>query len=341
MAGTRQPPYKRQSMLVFVLKGSREPLPAEELFKRVPGYRETYASAGRTNALEKLFDRDREDLRRAGILIDTVYDPVAPGDRARVRYALATAGQDAVVTGAVSLRPEELLLMKLAWQVWGERELSDDARRGYLKLVSAGSGLADVPRSFPLLTVTPHPAFKPLQQAINRHRRVRFTYQTPDADVPLPREVDPAAVVYRHGRWLLDAWAVARGGHRTYLLNRILGDISEIGDADPAHGPNPNFDRELAVVAERNTARVRVDANTAAAQTLAARGVVVDAGEKDAGATVDIRLRDADLGLLCDLLAREAEFAVVLAPDSIRDRVVARLRRALAAHTDASAGGDA
>jgi predicted DNA-binding transcriptional regulator YafY len=59
-----------------------------------------------------------------------------------------------------------------------------------------------------------------LVQACSDHRRVRLSYRS-EAGSEFETEVDPWAVVVRHGRWYLLCWAHARGGRRAYRIDRV------------------------------------------------------------------------------------------------------------------------
>ena len=73
-----------------------------------------------------------------------------------------------------------------------------------------------------------------LVAAVADHRRIRVDYRT-EAGTELDVEVDPWAVVVRHGRWYLLCWSHAAGAPRTYRLDRIRGvDVLEQRFAPPA-----------------------------------------------------------------------------------------------------------
>jgi len=63
-----------------------------------------------------------------------------------------------------------------------------------------------------------------LVHARTQRRRVRLTYQT-EAGSRWDAEVDPWAVVVRHGRWYLLCWSHAAAGRRAYRVDRV-GDVT-------------------------------------------------------------------------------------------------------------------
>jgi predicted DNA-binding transcriptional regulator YafY len=59
-----------------------------------------------------------------------------------------------------------------------------------------------------------------LVQACSEHRRVRVAYRS-EAGLERDFEVDPWAVVVRHGRWYLLCWSHTSNGRRAYRIDRV------------------------------------------------------------------------------------------------------------------------
>lgn len=80
----------------------------------------------------------------------------------------------------------------------------------------------------------------------NRHR-VRLGYRNPDTDSEWETEVEPWAVVARHGRWYLLCRLASSGAIRTYRVDRVRA-VTELEDAfeppadlDPVAALEENF----------------------------------------------------------------------------------------------------
>ena len=77
-----------------------------------------------------------------------------------------------------------------------------------------------------------------LVQACSNHRQVRLSDRS-EAGSDLRHEVDPWAVVVRHGRWYLLCWSDTVGARRAYRIDRVRGveelddTISPPADLDP------------------------------------------------------------------------------------------------------------
>ena len=76
-----------------------------------------------------------------------------------------------------------------------------------------------------------------LVQACTEHRRVRLDYRT-EAGTEWVNEVDPWAVVVRHGRWYLLCWSYAAGALRAYRVDRVRS----VEALDASFTPPPDLD---------------------------------------------------------------------------------------------------
>lgn len=77
--------------------------------------------------------------------------------------------------------------------------------------------------------VRPDPtATTALVQACMNHRRVRLGYRS-EAGSEWTSEIDPWAVVVRHGRWYLLCWSHGAGARRAYRIDRVT-TVEPLGD---------------------------------------------------------------------------------------------------------------
>ena len=77
-----------------------------------------------------------------------------------------------------------------------------------------------------------------LVQACSEHRRVRLAYRS-EAGLERDFEVDPWAVVVRHGRWYLLCWSHTSSGRRTYRIDRVRAVEVLAGGFEPPAGLDP------------------------------------------------------------------------------------------------------
>jgi predicted DNA-binding transcriptional regulator YafY len=99
-----------------------------------------------------------------------------------------------------------------------------------------------------------------LVQACSERRRVRVGYRS-EAGYERVIEVDPWAVVVRHGRWYLLCWSHSARARRAYRIDRVRGVEVLTGTFDPPAGLDPVavLEEHLAVGWEYET-EVVVDA---------------------------------------------------------------------------------
>lgn len=358
MAG-RVPGEQRIFSLVLALVVSPEGLTKRELLSSVYGYAERYRAEGPGAALDRQFERDKEQLRDLGIQIETRDSPLEPGNNQLTRYRIAK--ELFAFPAELRFDEHELMLLRLAALAWREGSLSAESRRAAMRLEALGAGL-DVRH----LGVAPslgsaEPAAAPLQRAIDEDRVVSFGYTLPGRDAPLARRVAPLRLHRADGRWHLVAHDLERNADRVFLLERISTPV-QVSTArfDAAlHDRADGIVEELLRLPERQQALLRVRGGSAAEARLAPRSMRLDdagdAGDAgaggDAGGGCDVRdgrhgavgARDGEehvelrVGVLdrhvlaAELIGYGADVAV-LAPDDLRELVISGLRGIAAQH---------
>ena len=324
---SRIPVEDRLFSLVLALLATETGLLKAEILSTVRGYAERYDSAGQNSNLERQFERDKDDIRELGIPLETVESPDRPGDNQSLRYRIPKGQYD--LPDEVRFTPDELALLGLAAEVWREASLSADSQRALTKLRALGIE----PRE-PVIGYAPRlrvrdAAFEPLRQALDRRQTVRFRYFKPGEAAPRLRTANPLAVVLHEGRWHLHAHDLDADAPRTFLLSRIIGDVTTVPgstfDAPPL-GIQDRIIAELQNLRERNVADLAVSAGSDAEVRLGKRAIE---GDEDAGV---IRLNYTDAAVFADELAAYGPEVRVLSPPSLRTAVRDRLGTVAAAH---------
>ncbi len=311
------PPEERLVNLVVALIATDQGLTKDTILTSVAGYREQSASGASKDALEKMFERDKESLRGLGVPIETIGDFADPDDLREARYRVPSAEYE--LPDDIEFTPAELALLNLAGGVWSESSMSDDARSGLRKIRALGD-LVDEP----IIGFSPRlslhdPAFSPLQQAIEQSRVVTFPYLKPGEDRPRTRRLQPLALVEYEGRWHVFGIDLDIGADRTFLLARIVGPVTVTRHTfDPAlrDGAGERALSGLEAVAARNTALLEVNPGTEAALRLARRARPAEQG---------IHVSYVDAHIFADELASYGPEVRVVSPADLRDRVIERL----------------
>jgi proteasome accessory factor B len=303
--------------LTIALLETRTPLSLAEIKRRTGYYRQDDTASAR-----RMFERDKDDLRRLGVPIETRPVPFGPDDGYLV-------DRSAYELPDVDLTAEEVAALALAVRLTG-----DDAGLALAKLAARAPDPADLGR-VPATHVDVAPgSVDAVADAVLARSPIRFRYR-PAQGAPAERTVDPYAVVHRRGWWYLVGRDHARDALRVFRLDRIEDRPTIVG---PPRGYVPPDDLDLAaVVAGPDSGEVDVELAVAptARWAVEARGGV-DTGVRRGDAAV---LRVPGLDPVRDLpwlLAQGAEVEV-LAPAEVRAAVIRALRRLVGGPSDRDA----
>lgn len=306
--------------LVVALMATDQGLTKDTILSSVSGYREQSAAGASKDALEKMFERDKESLRGLGVPIETIGDWADPDDLREARYRVPTAEYE--LPEDIEFTPAELALLNLAGGVWSESSMSDDARSGLRKIRALG-----IPVDEPIIGYSPRislhdPSFPLLQQAIEQSRVVRFPYLKPGEEAPRTRHVQPLALVEYEARWHVFGIDLGVEADRTFLLSRVVGPVvltRETFDSSLREGAGERALRGLEAVAARNSALLEVNPGTEAALRLARRATPAEQG---------IHVSYVDVHIFAEELASYGPEVRVVAPAELRERVIDRLAAA-------------
>lgn len=320
----RIPPEERLVNLVVALMATQQGLTKDTILSSVSGYREQSAAGTSKDALEKMFERDKESLRGLGVPIETIGDRADPDDLRQARYRIPTAEYE--LPADIEFTPAELALLNLAGGVWSESSLSADARSGLRKIRALG-----IPVDDPILGYSPRislrePSFAPLQQAIEDSRIVSFRYMRPGSAAPRVRRLQPLALVEFEARWHVYGMDLDLDEPRTFLLTRIVDEViitRSVGDPALREGAGERALEGLRALAASQRALLEIEPGTEAWLRLSRRAEPAPQG---------YWVSYVDVHVFADELASYGPEVRVVGPDPVRSEVVRRLRAARDAH---------
>src|SRR4051795_4539742 len=218
---------------------------------------EPYREAG-DEAFEKMFERDKEELRSLGIPIEVGYVDRAFEDEPGYRIERA-----AFELPDIDLAPEEAAVIGLAARVWQHAGLAAATSDALVKLKAAGVSVDRAALNVvqPQLTAE-ESAFEPLWEATRTRTPVRFRYRSSSAARAVLRHLQPWGVVASRGRWYVVGHDTGRGATRVFRLSRVQGEVLSDGSAGSFEVP-PGTDlraitRSLAPPPADRTAEVLV-----------------------------------------------------------------------------------
>jgi proteasome accessory factor B len=305
--------------LVICLLSTRRFLSAAQIARTVPGYEHDEDDERSHEAFQRMFERDKAELRELGVPVETgtasVFD-TEPGYRIAERdYALPD----------IHLTPDEAAAVGLAARLWQSAGLASAASSALLKLRAAGIDVDPLATLGVEPVVAGEPAVDVLLAARRARRAVRFAYRGSGDAEPATRNLQPWGVVSWHGRWYVVGHDTDRDAQRSFRLSRVVGAVKPVGRPD-AYTPPEHTDLLAAVARfegereERGEATVRVRPGAAAGLR---RGASTT-GSEEGWDVLTVRYRDPDS--LARRLAGYGPDVVVTAPPEVRDAVVQHLR---------------
>ena len=200
--------------VVFCLLGSVRPVSRADIRKFVAGYDPSASDV----AFERMFERDKDELRGMGIPVETVLD--VNGEVEGYLIARQTTPED------LNFTADELALLALAAASWQEAILEAPAITALRKIESI-SGDAPVSHELTGIRVSAtDAALLPLMAALREQHVVVFDYQGRSDLQAETRMVDPWGLVAHLGHWYFIGHDHDRLERRTFRVSRITGSVT-------------------------------------------------------------------------------------------------------------------
>jgi proteasome accessory factor B len=277
-------------------------------------------------AFEKMFERDKDDLRSLGVPIEVgsmdAYFDDEPGYRIR---------PDELQLPEIRLEADEAAVIGLATRVWEHARLAEATTEAVRKLTAFGlpvdQSALDVVQ--PRLTAE-EPSFDVFWEATQERTPVEFDYLRPGQEAATTRHLQPWGVVRYSGRWYVVGLDTDRSEERVFRLSRVQGGARRVGSPGAYDVPDGvdvhEVTRRLAPVPARETVVVLLREGTGPRLRRAAARVEEGVAGPDTTSRWDrVTLERGGLDLADELLSHGAD-AYVEAPEALRDSVVDRLR---------------
>jgi proteasome accessory factor B len=271
-------------------------------------------------AFEKMFERDKDELRSLGVplevgQIDAFFDD-EPGYRVR---------PDEFALPEIQLAADEASIIAVATKVWEHSHVATETANALRKLAAEGVSIDSSSLTIASPTIgVDEPSFDAFWDAVLERYPVSFYYRSPTKG-KRHRTLEPYAVLRSAGRWYVYGRDKDTGNLRTFRLSRVLSTPHQEGG--PAAFDLPS-DLDLATVAQhlskkqKSEAAVRVWARQGCAIPLRRRAdQVLETVEPgwDELVVPDLTV-DEVLGFGADL--------VIIEPRELRAEVIERLERA-------------
>ena len=201
--------------LVIALLATKRNLTKSEIFRTIEGY------DGSNEAMERMFERDKDELRSLGIDIEVSgIDPLFEDEQGyRIRsenFQMDTKGYS----------PIEISYMSIAAQIWKSSTFDEHSQRVLRKLSGflVPLDIAELPSISPLSIKTPS-FLGDVINAISEKRSMHFLY----LDVQLrsnKRNIYPYSYFSHHGFWYFHGFDLDKREVRTFRCDRVQGEIT-------------------------------------------------------------------------------------------------------------------
>lgn len=319
--------------LVIALSASRRLLTKSTLRTAVP----QYAACATDEAFDRMFERDKDDLRELGVPLIT--GTLTDSFDDEVGYRI---DGEAYPLPPIPLTGAEIAVLTLASRVWQQAALAGPAARALIKLKALGESV-DTDRIDGLepRVRSVEPAFQPLYAAVRDGAPVSFSYLKPPSEPdpedgatpvapsqPALRRVEPWALANRSGHWYLVGADRDRQAPRVFRLSRISGTVRRIGPAGSVQPPD-DLDPQAMIGHRRRDG----DTRTALLRLAPGRGGTLRMRPEAVEVEPDLlRVPIGDLGSLAEELAGLGPHVVALEPADLREAVIAKLTAALGRH---------
>lgn len=258
---------ERLFQLTALLLYSNEALTKNQILRSVPAYSKNYSEGGNNASLERMFERDKEALRRNGIQLDSVIPAHEDENNQAAVYQIKP--ESFYWPKNLKLSPRQLALLKLAAEAWAGGSLAGAASKGITKLRAMGvvGGDSDIIGIAPRIR-SHEPNFKELNNAISDKRVIEFDYRNPKTGEILRRTLHPWLLRQVAGQWLVVGYDELRGEARNFMLRRMLSRVSNAkGHQDfhaPAEGELEKVIADLEEFANNQVAVIKIKPNTEA-----------------------------------------------------------------------------
>lgn len=298
--------------LTIALLATKRYLTKSEIFRTVEGY------DGSPEAMERMFERDKDDLRSLGIVIELgTFDPLFE-DEAGYRITPASYQMN-----LGDLEGEDIALLSLAASAWSGASLERESSSALVKLESLGIECDSDTLSFlsPQMNVQ-DPNFALITDAIVRRAELEFNYRGEDLTLK-SKKVYPYSLRGDSGLWYLIALEIESNQVKNFRLDRIDSEVIVSKKGERFTSPS-----SLEPLEKNDHEQASLRVRKGAAQQLRALAITTTLGDEWDQIEVSI----INKSWLKQSILWHRDDVIVSSPPWLRDAVLETLRRLQAAH---------
>lgn len=308
--------------LTMALLASPRYIQKSEIFRRVAGY------SGTQETKERMFERDKDDLRSLGIDIEVAtHDPLfedEPGYRIKPeKFQLPIQ----------TFTREELSVLATALGMWSQSSFTDLAANAVRRLGLRSNEFSSLSDQYSTDSFN-EDGLVELFRALASRSAVTFEYRKDGDSKALTRTVNPLGVSGWHGNWYLVGEDLNRKDIRVFKLSRVTSRI-DVSQKRASYEIPADFDvRDYLIMYSGKEIEIEAVIRKGSGQEVRQRASrISDMSDETLKADWDLityHAEDEEFAL------REAlwfsDSLVVVRPESLRLRVIESLRSSVDAH---------
>jgi proteasome accessory factor B len=301
--------------LTIALLATKRFITKSEIFKTIEGYE------GSSESKERMFERDKDDLRSLGIEIEVgSFDPLF-NDEAGYRIK-----QERYQLDLGDVTALEISLLSLAAQAWQGASLDDAAQRALVKLNSLGIAVDEenIPDSAPFFS-DGGLDLPIITRAIAEHQILEFTYRNYELTDEV-RSVVPIGLSTRSGFWYFTGVDQSIEEIRTFRFDRVVGSFTVKKGPKDFETPE-NFDSKRIFERDINTHAV-IDIRRGKGTSLRA----LASSTKPIGEWDQVQIPILDMRTLSALILWHGDDVYVHSPIELREIIIASLKELVKTH---------
>lgn len=306
------------TLACVLLASSPNGLSKHQIFEAVGAY----SSPKSREALDKQFERDKEELRRAGIAIETLGSGANPDDLTEARYRISPKSFD--WPKGLKLTSDHWNLLELAARAWNNPEIQGSVRNALIRLRALGAvSQSAEPQIFSLHLVAPDRSLIPIQYAIAEVKQIEFEYRKASGEAQL-RRINPWRVRQIASQWVLLGADSTTGEPRNFLLRRIRSSIKTLASVfnEPSDEQIAAAEAELERHVMGNVAELLVEPGSEAWWHFGMAESLADTA----------KINYLDMSLLAEDLREFGSSVEVLSPLELKLEIEAGYREVLVRH---------
>lgn len=202
---------ERQLNLFFILLNSNRPVTRQELRDKILDYKNNDSE----KAFERMFERDKDDLRKNGIRVKTISLDTFFEDE--IGYQL---DKETFLTKEIVLSDDEKLILKYALSIWNDSLINSNADNIFRKIGVSNADFSDLGEFKVQLKV--FDVHQNLLKAIITRNVINILYISAYQDEPQWRTLQPLQVFNQENELFLRAYDVKTKSAKTYKMLNII-----------------------------------------------------------------------------------------------------------------------